>query len=152
MEAALAEAHKAMALGEVPVGAVVVREGNILGTAGNAVLTNQDPTAHAEILALRMAAQRLGNYRLTGCVLVVTLEPCLMCVGAALHARVEGIVFAARDPKAGCLVSQMHPMDLTWANHRFWVRHGILADQCSALLSSFFHQRRLQRRGSEARS
>lgn len=152
MAAALDEARAAQSQGEVPVGAVVVRDGTILGRAGNRTIALADPTAHAEILALRQAAAALGNHRLTGCVLVVTLEPCLMCVGALLHARVAGVVFAARDPKAGCLVSRLHFGELAWSNHRFWVREGVLAEPCSAVLTAFFESRRSSRRGSEARS
>ncbi len=152
MVTALEEARSAQREGEVPVGAVVVRRGEVLARAGNRTIQTGDPTAHAEILALRQAAAALGNHRLLDCVLVVTLEPCLMCVGAILHARVAGVVFGTRDPKAGCLVSRLHTADLAWANHRFWVREGVLAEPCSAMLTAFFESRRLMRRGSEARS
>lgn len=152
MAEALKEAQQAERIGEVPVGAVVVREGEILARAGNRVIAQNDPTAHAEILALRQAAAREGNFRLPGCVLVVTLEPCLMCLGAIIHARLAGVVFAARDPKAGCLGSRMHSADVSWSNHHFWVREGVLAQPCSALITAFFESRRSMRRGSEARS
>ncbi len=143
MAAALLEAERAGAAGEVPVGAVVARDGAILGRAGNAPIGSGDPTAHAEILALRSAASAAGNYRLTGADLYVTLEPCLMCVGAALHARVRSIVFGAPDPKAGALWT----LDAEWPhgarpNHAIEVRGGVDAERAAALLRAFFAVRR----------
>src|SRR5262245_45764960 len=135
MAAALLEAERAGAAGEIPVGAVVARDGAILGRAGNAPVGSDDPTAHAEILALRAAASAAGNYRLTGADLYVTLEPCLMCVGAALHARVRRIVFGAADPKAGALWA----LTAEWPqgarpNHTIEVTGGVGAERAAALL------------------
>ena len=143
MELALAQARQATDQGEAPIGAVVLSpDGEILSQAANAPIARNDPTAHAEILALRAAGAALGNYRLTGCTLVVTLEPCLMCVGAAIHARVAGIVYGASDPKTGAVVSRLDAASLDFINHRFWHYGGVLADECSQLLKDFFRQRR----------
>lgn len=143
MRRALAEARTASNNAEVPVGAVVVDQaGSILAATHNRTLSSVDPCGHAEILALRAAARTLGNHRLTGSVLVVTLEPCLMCLGAMIQARVAGLVFAARDPRAGAVLSRMNVNDLDWLNHRFWVIEGILAEECGSLLRDFFAQRR----------
>ena len=143
MRLALAEARTAMDRGEVPVGAVVLdRSGTLLSTAHNRTVTDQDPAGHAEMLALREAAIKVGNHRLIDCVLVVTLEPCLMCLGALIQARVAGLVFGARDPKAGAVLSRININDLDWLNHRFWVIEGVLARECSDLLGSFFAGRR----------
>lgn len=143
MEAALREARKAGVAGEVPVGAVVVGpEGEILARAGNRAVSSNDPTSHAEILALRKAARKFGNYRMTGCRLVVTLEPCVMCAGAAVHARVDEIVFGASDPKAGAVRSLYRIASDPRLNHRPRVVSGILADECAAILKSFFASRR----------
>ncbi len=141
IEAALAEARRAEAMGEVPVGAVVVCEGRIVAAAGNAPIARHDPTAHAEILALRAAAQAIGNYRLPGCDLYVTVEPCPMCVGAALHARIRTLVFGCADAKAGAAGSRWSLADDGW-NHHLVVRRGVRADECAALLQSFFARRR----------
>ena len=143
MRAALREAEKAVAAGEVPVGAVVVSpEGKILARAHNRPVTSNDPTAHAEILALRSAARKLANYRLTGCSLVVTLEPCPMCAGAAVAARVAEIVYGAADPKGGGVSTLYRIASDTRLNHRAIVTSGVLADECAALLTSFFRSRR----------
>ena len=143
MRAALAEAEKAAAAGEVPVGAVVVSpEGAVLSRGRNSPVGSNDPTAHAEILALRAAARKLGNYRLTGCRLVVTLEPCPMCAGAAVSARVAEIVFGAEDPKSGAVATLYRIASDSRLNHRAEIVPGILADECSALLKKFFHGRR----------
>ncbi|WP_051822269.1 nucleoside deaminase [Desulfonatronum thiodismutans] len=143
MRLALGEALTARDHGEVPVGAVVLdRSGTLLSAAHNKTLTAQDPAGHAEMLALREAAIMVGNHRLTGCVLVVTLEPCLMCLGALIQARVAGLVFGARDPKAGAVLSRININDLDWLNHRFWVIEGVLAQECTDLLGSFFAGRR----------
>lgn len=143
MQLALAQARAAAEASEVPVGAVLVSGvGEVLASARNSPIAMNDPTAHAEILCLREAGARLGNYRLPGSILVVTVEPCLMCVGALLHARVAGVVFGARDPKAGALVSRLDGAALPFANHRLWVVEGVLAEECGGLLTRFFQGRR----------
>lgn len=143
MSLAFDEACLAAAEGEAPVGAALIdAQGGLLARAHNKPIALHDPTAHAEVLCLREAGARLGNHRLVGCILAVTLEPCLMCVGALLHARVAGIVFAAPDPKAGALVSNLDGANLHFANHRPWVLQGVLAEDCSALLKRFFLARR----------
>jgi tRNA(adenine34) deaminase len=143
MHAALREAEKAMEEGEVPVGAVVVGpKGEILARAHNRMVSGNDPTAHAEILALRKAGKKLSNYRLTGCRLVVTLEPCTMCAGAAVHARVEEIIFGAIDPKAGAVHSLFRIASDERLNHRSMVIPGVLGKESAALLTKFFRPRR----------
>jgi len=142
MELALAEAHEAEAEGEVPVGAVVVRDGEVIARAHNRPIASNDPTAHAEILALRAAAEKLGNYRLAGCDLYVTLEPCAMCAGALVHGRVRRLVYAAADPKAGAVASQMRLLEAPHLNHRVEVAGGVLAEEAAALLQRFFALRR----------
>lgn len=143
MRAALAEARAAMAAGEVPVGAVVVRDGQIIATGRNAPIDAHDPTAHAEVVALRAAAKALGNYRLEDCELFVTLEPCVMCSGAMLHARLKRVVFGAKDPKTGAVGSVLDLFAETRLNHQTLVKGGLLAAQCSDLLKSFFGERRM---------
>ncbi len=142
MRAALGLAQQGAAAGEVPVGAVVVMEGGIVGQAHNAPIGLADPTAHAEVLALRDAARRVGNYRLPGATLYVTLEPCAMCCGAALQARVGRVVFGARDPKAGAVESVHRLLDDPRLNHRVAAVGGVLADESAALLREFFETRR----------
>ncbi len=142
MREAIELARAAQARGEVPVGAVVVREGAIIGHGGNAPIAANDPTAHAEIAALRDAASRLGNYRLPDCDLYVTLEPCAMCAGAIMHARVRRLVFGARDPKTGACGSIVDLFGETRLNHHTRVTADILASECGALLSAFFASRR----------
>ena len=142
MQSALAEARLAAASGEVPIGAVVVHEGAILARAQNRVLRDLDPTAHAEIVALRAAATALGNYRLPGCTLYVTLEPCAMCAGAMIHARIDRLVFAAADPKAGAAGSVLAVLNHPQLNHQMQVDQGILAEASSTLLRTFFRERR----------
>ena len=142
MTLALEDARDAADGGDVPVGAVVARGEQVLGRAGNARERTQDPTAHAEILALRAAARKLGNYRLTGCRLVVTLEPCPMCAGAAVSARVAEIVFGAEDPKSGAVATLYRIASDSRLNHRAEIVPGVLADECSALLKKFFRGRR----------
>ncbi|ACV68893.1 nucleoside deaminase [Desulfohalobium retbaense] len=144
MELALDEARAAQTHGEVPIGAVLVDpDKRVLARGGNRTITDSDPTAHAEIVALRRACQSVGNYRLPGAILAVTLEPCLMCLGALIQARLAGVVFAARDPKAGAIVSQLEGPHLPWLNHRFWVRETTAhAATSRALLQDFFRQRR----------
>lgn len=138
MEQALEQAQRARAVGEVPVGAVLVVDGRVIGTGHNAPVSRRDPTAHAEIGALRSAAEARGNYRLPGTVLYVTVEPCTMCVGAIVHARVARVVFGAAEPKAGA--SDLFA-DARY-NHRVAVTGGVLAEECGALLSAFFRSRR----------
>jgi tRNA(adenine34) deaminase len=143
MSRAIALAHRAADEGEVPVGAVVVREGRIIGEGHNRPIAGHDPTAHAEIAALRDAAARVGNYRLPGTTLYVTLEPCVMCAGAIVHARVARVIYGATDPKAGACGSVFHllPSDARF-NHRTDCTGGVLAEECSALLRDFFRARR----------
>ena len=135
--AAIAEAH-----GEVPVGAVVVSDGAIIGRGYNQPITSHDPSAHAEIIAMRDAASRIGNYRLTGCELYVTLEPCVMCAGAIMHARIARLVFGAADPKTGACGSVVNLFSEAALNHHAAVVTGVLAAECGARLSAFFSQRR----------
>jgi len=141
MRAALAEAGKAAARGEVPVGAVVVRQGRIVARGANRPITSSDPTAHAEIVALRKAAKKSGNYRLPDCELYVTVEPCAMCLGAIVQARVRRVVYGAPDPKAGAVSSTMR-FPFGRLNHRPEVLSGILAGESAALLRDFFRARR----------
>jgi tRNA(adenine34) deaminase len=142
MREALAQAQLAAQFGEVPVGAVVVKDGQVIATGRNAPIDGLDPTAHAEIAALRAAAQALGNYRLDDCTLYVTLEPCAMCSGAMLHARLPRVVFGAADPKTGAAGSVINLFGEPRLNHQTAVQGGVLADECGALLSAFFRQRR----------
>lgn len=143
MRLALGEARAAAAEGEVPVGAVLVgKDGEILARAHNAPIGSHDPTAHAEMLALRRAAQATSNYRLDAPVLVATLEPCLMCMGAMVHARIGGLVFGAADPKTGAAMSCFEAHRLPFLNHAFPVLGGVLAEECGVLLKEFFAARR----------
>jgi tRNA(adenine34) deaminase len=142
MQAALAEARLAAEAGEVPIGAVVVHEGAIIARGQNRVLRGVDPTAHAEIVALRAAAKVLGNYRLAGCTLYVTLEPCSMCAGAMTHARIDRLVYAAPDPKAGACGSVLAVLNHPQLNHKIQVEQGIAAEESSELLRNFFRERR----------
>ena len=142
MEEALREAQRAQAAGEVPVGAVVVSEGQIVGRGYNRPISNNDPTAHAEILALREAGQKLGNYRLGNCDLYVTVEPCAMCAGAVVHARIRRLVYGADDPKAGAIVSIMRTLENPALNHQVQVASGILAGRCMEQVQAFFRERR----------
>ena len=140
---AMAEAHAAELAGEVPVGALVLSPtGEIVGRGNNRVLRSSDPTAHAEIVALREAGLMLGNYRLPGCTLVCTLEPCAMCAGAILHARMARLVYAARDPKAGACGSVLSVLNFPALNHRVAVTEGVLSKECGTMLSEFFRHRR----------
>jgi tRNA(adenine34) deaminase len=142
MRDALAQAALAEAADEVPVGAVVVRDGAIIGRGFNRPISAGDPTAHAEIEALREAARTLGNYRLTGVRLYVTVEPCLMCVGALVHARVGTLIYGTTEPKAGAVVSAMCALNHPTLNHRVDVVSGVLADECREIVQRFFHARR----------
>lgn len=146
MRLALAQASEAAAAGEVPVGAVLVHKGQIIATGRNAPIAGQDPTAHAEMLALRAGAQALGNYRLEDCELFVTLEPCAMCSGAMLHARLKRVVFGASEPRTGAAGSVLNLFDQPQLNHQTQVRGGVLAEECGAALQDFFRQRRAVQR------
>ena len=146
MQEALDLARSAGANGEVPVGAVVMDPGgDVIGRGMNAPIGRNDPSAHAEVLALRDAAARMGNYRLPGCTLVATIEPGTMCAGAMVHARIERLVFAAREPKAGAVVSTASVLSNAALNHQIDVEEGLMADEAAALLRTFFKQRREQR-------
>lgn len=142
MRAALAEARAAAEAGEVPIGAVAVIGGEIVARGQNRVLRNCDPTAHAEVVALRTAAQAVGNYRLLECELYVTLEPCAMCAGAMIHARLGRLVYGAADPKAGAAGSVLEVLNHPRLNHQMAVTGGVLAEECGALLREFFRERR----------
>ncbi|MDG2046539.1 MAG: tRNA adenosine(34) deaminase TadA [Halioglobus sp.] len=142
MRRALALADRAANEGEVPVGAVVVRDGELLGEGWNQVIALQDPSGHAEILALRDAAQRVGNYRLPGATLYVTLEPCTMCAGALVHARIAHLVFGAKEPRAGVISSVSSLLDEPWFNHRVSWQADVLSEESSARLRAFFQVRR----------
>jgi tRNA(adenine34) deaminase len=142
MEEALRLAIMAQAAGEVPVGAVVVREDKIVGRGWNQPISANDPTAHAEMLALREAASAIGNYRLTGCELYVTLEPCAMCAGAMVHARIDRLVYGANDPKTGAAGGVMDVLNHPSLNHRVEVTSGVLAGRCQEMLQAFFRERR----------
>jgi tRNA(adenine34) deaminase len=142
MLAALAEAEKARASGEVPVGAVVLIGEEIVGRGCNQPISATDPTAHAEIAALRDAARRIGNYRLTGATLCVTIEPCLMCVGALVHARIGTLVYGADEPRSGAVRSTVRGGELPGLNHRFNVVTGVMEEECRNLVQAFFRERR----------
>ena len=142
MDAALEEARRARDAGEVPIGAVVSIEGQIVGRGFNQPISSGDPTAHAEIVAIRDAARRVDNYRLTGATLCVTIEPCLMCVGALVHARIGTLVFGAAEPRSGAVSSTVRGGELPGHNHRFEIVSGVREDDCRALMQEFFRTRR----------
>ena len=142
MQLALELAAQAAAVGEVPVGALVVKDGEIIGRGYNAPISSHDPSAHAEIRAMRDAAQHIGNYRLVGCTLYVTLEPCAMCTGAIQHARIARLVYGANDPKTGACGSVVNLMEETRLNHHTEVESGVMAAECGGVLSAFFAARR----------
>ena len=142
MEQALQQARISARAGEVPVGALVIKDGKILGAGHNRNLLDHDPTAHAEIVALRQAAATLGNHRLAGCEMFVTIEPCAMCAGAMVHARIARLVYGARDPKAGAAGSVLEVLNHPRLNHQMKVTPGVLADKCSEVLQEFFRERR----------
>jgi tRNA(adenine34) deaminase len=142
MEEALRAAQRALEAGEVPVGAVVVHEGKVVGQGWNRNLADSDPTAHAEIIALRQAGAQLGNHRLEGCELFATIEPCPMCAGAAVHARLKRLVYGADDPKAGAVHSVIEVLNHSRLNHQMEVRRGVLAGRCAELVQEFFRTRR----------
>ena len=142
MHAALEQAWRAREAGEVPIGAVLVREGAILACAFNRPISSNDPTAHAEIVAIRLAAAAAGNYRLAGATMYVTVEPCLMCVGALVHARVREVVYGAAEPRSGALMSSVRAADLPGLNHRLAFRGGVMEAECRAVIQQFFRERR----------
>jgi len=142
MQQAISQARNAWALGEVPVGALIVKEGQVIATGFNQPIGNHDPTAHAEIMALRAAAAILGNYRLPGCEMYVTLEPCAMCAGAMMHARLARVVFGASDPKTGACGSVLNLFEQEKLNHHTELTAGVLAEECGTLLKEFFAERR----------
>ena len=144
MREALGQARRGDAAGEVPVGAVVVVDGVVIGRGYNQPIGAIDPTAHAEIIALREAARAIGNYRLVTADMYVTLEPCLMCVGALVHARVRTVIYGAREPKTGALVSTVRPLEIATLNHRFAVVEGVLEEECREVVQQFFRNRRGQ--------
>jgi tRNA(adenine34) deaminase len=148
MDAALEEARQARDAGEVPIGAVVVLDGAIVGRGFNQPIASGDPTAHAEIVAIRAAARTAGNYRLTGAVLCVTIEPCLMCVGALVHARIQTLVYGAAEPRTGSLVSAVRGAELPGLNHRVEVVGGVREAACRELMQTFFKERRSSLRSS----
>ena len=148
MDVALEEARRAGAAGEVPIGAVVTLDGAIVGRGFNQPISSGDPTAHAEIVAIREAAARVGNYRLTGAVLCVTIEPCLMCVGALIHARIATLVYGAAEPKSGALVSTVRAAELPGLNHRVEVVGSVRESECRELIQAFFRERRSATRSS----
>jgi len=143
-------AARAAALGEVPVGALVVLDDQVIGEGWNQPISNHDPTAHAEIMALKQAARAVGNYRLVGAELFVTIEPCTMCAGAIVHARIARVVFGATEPKAGAVISNARVFDQPWVNHRPLYQGGVLAAECSQQISDFFRQRREQKKQLKA--
>ena len=142
MREALGEAHAAEAAGEVPIGAVILFDDRIIARGQNRVLRDNDPTAHAEVVALRLAAQAIGNYRLAGCTLVSTLEPCAMCAGAMIHARIDRLLFAADDPKAGASGSVLGVLNNAALNHQMTIERGLMAEESAVLLREFFQRRR----------
>src|ERR1700681_1683945 len=142
MDAALDEARRARDAGEVPIGAVIAVADEIVGRGFNQAVSSGDPTAHAEIVAIRDAARRIGNYRLVGATLCVTIEPCLMCVGASVHARVATLVYGAAEPKSGAVVSTVRGGELPGLNHRFEVVAGVQEERCRELMQAFFRDRR----------
>lgn len=142
MRLALAEAERARNAGEVPVGAIVLVDGRIVGSGFNQPITAVDPTAHAEVVAIRAAAQAIGNYRLTGALLYVTVEPCLMCVGAMIHARVAHVIYGASEPRAGALVSAARAHETPGLNHRLEVTGGVLEEDCRRMIQLFFAEKR----------
>ncbi len=142
MREAIAEARKGAELGEVPVGAILVRDGRIIGRGFNQPISSHDPSAHAEMVALRQAALVESNYRLPGTTLYVTLEPCTMCSGLLVHSRINRLVFGASEPRSGAVVSRAQVLDQPWLNHRVLVEGGVLAEECGVLLTEFFRARR----------
>ena len=149
MQVALELAERAALLGEVPVGAVIVSDGEVIGEGWNHPISGHDPTAHAEIMALRDAAQRVENYRLVNADMYVTIEPCTMCAGAIVHARIRRVIFGATEPKSGAVCSNGQVFDQPWMNHVVEYQGGILAEQCSGRISRFFQQRRAEKKAAK---
>ncbi len=149
MMAAIEEAGKAAAIGEVPIGAVIVRNGEIVGRGYNLRETQKDPTLHAEMIAIREASEKLGGWRLIGCTLYVTLEPCPMCAGAIVQSRIEQVVYGARDPKAGCAGTLMNLLEEPRFNHQVPVMEGVLAEECAQMLKNFFRGLRKKRQQAQ---
>ena len=149
MKIALEEAKEAYRCGEVPVGAVLVLEGNILARSHNPPITKNDPSAHAEMLVLRQAGEKIGNYRMTGAELYVTLEPCVMCAGAIVQARLARVIFGARDPKCGAVGSLYNILTDERLNHQVEITEGILREECGEILSRFFQQKRIKADSSD---
>lgn len=149
MNLALEQAKIAYEHNEVPIGAILVKKNQVIGTGYNQCITNNDPSAHAESVAIRHAAKRLNNYRLIDTSLYVTLEPCAMCAGLLVHARIKKLIFAAREPKAGAIVSTLNMLDRLENNHRIEVVEGVLAESSSSLISQFFKQRRAQKKAEK---
>src|SRR3990167_820953 len=149
MQYAIKLAQQAASQNEVPIGAVLVLDNNIIGEGFNSLISRHDPCGHAEIVALRAAAQKTANYRLINTILYVTLEPCMMCAGAMVHARIKRLVFGASDPKAGVITSKMQLLDQSFLNHRIAFEGGVLAGECGTLLSEFFRSRRRHPERSE---
>jgi tRNA(adenine34) deaminase len=152
MTLAMNLAAQAAQAGEVPVGSLVVCDGQVVGQGYNQTISMNDPCGHAEIMALRQAAQAIGNHRLSGCDLYVTLEPCTMCVGAIIHSRIQRLVYAATEPKAGAVASQLQLLALPHYNHAVQVISGVMADESGTMLSNFFKQRRQQHKADKANS
>ncbi|WP_296056455.1 tRNA adenosine(34) deaminase TadA [uncultured Amphritea sp.] len=152
MTHALGLAQQAADAGEVPVGAVVVLDNKVIGEGWNQPISGHDPTAHAEIMALRDAAAKLGNYRLSGATLYVTIEPCTMCAGAIIHARIKRVVFGATEPKAGAVISNALLFDQSWVNHWPEYQGGVLSEACSAAISAFFRHRREEKKAEKERA
>ncbi len=152
MQQALLQAEKVAKNGEIPVGAVLIDENGMLASGGNNPIGNRDPTAHAEILVIRSAGEILQNYRLPGTTLYVTLEPCIMCMGAILHARIKRLVYGAADPKTGAVDSVYSIGNDGFLNHKIEIRGGVLAEQCSSLLKTFFRSRRKDKKIISSRS
>ena len=148
MQLALEQAQAAAELGEVPVGALVIKDGAIVGQGHNRNLLDNDPTAHAEIIALRQAAARCGNHRLAGCEMVVTIEPCAMCAGAMVHARLARLVYGASDPKGGAAGSVLQVLNHPQLNHKMEITPGVLEERCSEILKKFFQARRSMQKAS----
>lgn len=149
MREALALAAQGAVLGEVPVGAVLVQDGQIIGRGFNCPISQHDPSAHAEMVAIRDASSRVQNYRLPGSTLYVTLEPCSMCAGLIVHSRIQRVVYGATEPKAGAAISRGQFFSQDFLNHRVLVEGGVMAEQCSEMLSDFFRMRRLKTRGGD---
>lgn len=149
MRIALEEAQKAYSRGEVPVGAVLVRKGNVLARAHNSPIMNNDPSAHAEILVLRQSGEKISNYRLTDAELFVTIEPCIMCAGAIIHARLGRVIFGARDPKCGAAVSLYNVLNDERLNHQVEITEGVLLEECGEILSRFFREKRIKADSSD---